>query len=381
MTLSKSKEELIVGLLVGLSSVLEENANSLPDDVTEAKNKIVNALTVVQNTNSTEIDIDKLKANLISLRAGVVKSQESSKERTLRSNMQDGVLNNHEKYGEKYNSILETIKAYSDEIIRAIFTSVTNDLGGAIVDAVVGREGRYIVSTDEDKYAFEGAGMNLTRSAVRDLGLRVKDYIDKVKEHNANTLQRWFVKYDINDTFVGTASDLLSYYTMEVELPFPEISSGVIDIGTYIRDVISVENKPIILTVLIDLKMMTVGVFNDLIYASGDANNAMLGYKDDFKIKKIHVSIEDNVLNEVSSLEFYDCIVRNVTNVTLRHEYSDFRMIEVEIEYDRADVLYGDLADESKLNDTDTYRQTRGGEREYNKEVNDSKNRLINNNS
>jgi hypothetical protein len=368
-TLSKTKEELIVGLLAGLSSLLEENSGQLPDSILEAKNKIVNALAVVQNTNSTEIDIEALRANLISLRSGAVQSKAATDEKNLRSDMNDGVLSKHERYGEKYNSVLETVRAYADEILRAITTSLISDVGGAIVDTLTGRE-RYVVSTDEERYAFAGADRNLTRSGARDLGLRIKDYIDKVKQHNINTLQRWTVRYNINEDVDDLFSDLLSYYTMEVELPFPEISSGVIDIGTYIRDVMSVENKPIRLSILIDLKMHTVGVFSNLIKISGDANNAMLGYKDDYKINFIGISIEDNALGEVSYIEFLDCIVRDISSVTLRHEYSDYRLIEVEIEYDYATVDYGKLTEYSKLSDTDTFRENESRTKEYYKQSN-----------
>lgn len=367
-TLSKSKEELIVSLLAGLSSLLEENTGQLPDSIVESKNKIVNALKVAQNTNSTEIDIEALRANLISLRSGTVQSKESTNEKNLRSDMNDGVLSNHDKVGEKYNSVLETIRAYADEILRAITTSLVSDVGGAIVDTLTGRE-RYIVSTDEDRYAFGTADLNLTRSAVRDLGLRVKDYIDKVKQHNINTLQRWFVKYNIGNNFYTQFLDLLSYYTMEVELPFPEISSGVIDVGTYIRDVMSIENKPFRLNILVDLKMHTVGVFNRLMQASGDSNSAMLGYKDDYKIKSISIEIEDNSLSGVAFLKFTDCIIREVTNITLRHEYADFRMIEVEIEYDEVDMRYGVSKEISKLDNTDTFNDTNSREKEYNKQI------------
>lgn len=369
MGLSKSKEELIVGLLVGLSSVLNEHSNELPPDVTEAKNNIINALKVAQNTNSTEIDIEKLKANLISLRAGITQSKERISEKNLRSDMSEGVLNNHESYGERYSSVLETIKAYADEVFRAILTSVGSDLGGALVDSIVGRKG-YIVSTDEEKYTFATADLNLTRSGARELGLRIKDYIDRVKQYNMNTLQRWFVKYDIGNNFYTQFLDLLSYYTMEVELPFPEISSGVIDVGTYIRDVMSIENKPFRLNILVDLKMHTVGVFNRLMQASGDSNSAMLGYKDDYKIKSISIEIEDNSLSGVAFLRFTDCIIREVSNITLRHEYADFRMIEVEIEYDKVDMRYGVSKESSKLDNTDAFNDTESREKEYYKQNN-----------
>lgn len=195
---------------------------------------------------------------------------------------------------------------------------------------------RGIIKTTAERAAAIGALLGIEKiSGVERDKRTINHFLWKANKYGFNFHNRWKVEFENNVALNDNELDLLESYVSEFSEPTHDFTETNLHLGfRKHKDIQNIEHKEFSLSFFVDNKLIIKSIFSKILNKMKNLKTGKLGYRVDYKFDIITIKLFDNFGIEVFRYEFYNAIVKGLSDATFNHESASLQNKSITFEYD-----------------------------------------------
>lgn len=172
-------------------------------------------------------------------------------------------------------------------------------------------------------------------------GVNKNNYIEQrlknFHEKGINPMNRWRVDFFDNKTLYSFQNSFLSESCTEFSMEGMQITTAKQDLVFEKHEDVSDIQLPTNceFTFMIDRRLLVKRIIEKVVNQMRSFRTGRYGYKDDYKWKRIRVTIFDTMNNEVRRYYLHDCIISGVSELTMNLNASEFQSCQMTVSFSK----------------------------------------------
>lgn len=161
--------------------------------------------------------------------------------------------------------------------------------------------------------------------------------LDIFNGRGINSMNRWRVDFLDNNTLSSFQNSFLSESCTEFSMEGMQITTAKQDLVFEKHEDVSDIQLPTncVFTFMIDRRLLVKRIIEKVVNQMRSFRTGRYGYKDDYKWKRIRVTIYDTMNNEVRRYYLHDCIISGVSELTMNLNASEFQSCQMTVSFSK----------------------------------------------